>query len=525
MTHLHFQKIKANTLISSGYPYSLNLRNFCQAAWFKKQEHIKLHKHKNKWVTSKSGAHYNDPHCREIFECKTATQVKSILENAEMKHEWVDINSHSDYHLYTVALRKLIDLQQFKECWALFNDFVSRNIINLSIYNTMIYLCVQRRNKYALKQALILYNEMTDKYSLSPDLITYTNLISLCAAVAAWDKADNFWKILIDSNDINIDLSAYNTMIDCYVKSNRMDQAIELFKQLRNSPKLNDRSLKPDSFTYSILISAFAKQQKIELAEKLFILAIKDWGKLCDINVYQPLIDGYSQIGDIQNALKLFNLLLLKHDINKAFSSDIYISYNDNDKLMKNILKYNEELMFPRINTLCFNAIFKGFTKMKDNIHNNIHTNDKNNVMQYLLNADNCWKLIEYLLIIMDNMEIKRSSITYGILFHLCDYQICFDVNNNINNDIKIDKNALKRARQIYKEMNDDDNVVLRTDIEMCNFLRTALNVLKYDKNEKLKFVEWWLEEIKNMKISKSDYAIKSILQNGIKLSEINLAY
>ena len=501
-------------------PISFFRRRFCADAWFKKQQHIKQHKHKNKWMTSKTRDQFTDPKCKQIFECKSVKEIKSILDTVELKHEWIDTDNHTDFYFYSVALRKLIDLQEFDECFSLFAELKEKNILTLPIYNTMIYLCVQRRSKHALKQALVLYTEMVEKYSLSPDLITYTNLISLCSAVAAWDKADNFWKILISLNNCSIDLSAYNTMIDCYVKSGQMNKAMDIFKQLRQN-----QTLTADSFTFSILISGFAKKQNIELSEKLFVLALKDWGHQCDITVYQPLINGYSQIGNIYNSLKLFNLLLTNQNQNYNVSQfcDKYLKKENmnKDKLIKNIKKYNQKFEFPELNVLCFNAVFKGFTRMKkmrfdqSKIDGNKIDKNEMKLIKYLLNPINVWTLIDYLLKIMDDLNIKKSSVTYGILFHLCNYDACFVANEN--------ENGLNKAKEIYKMMRNDTNVFLRTDVEMCNFLRTALNVYKDRTEEKLKFVKWWIEEMNDMKLYKSDYTIKEIVKSGINLSDLQL--
>ena len=214
-----------------------NRRSFCQRAWFDKEQHKKLHNHKNKWVHTKNVNNLKDPSSRRIFQSTSAKQIRSILDERKVNHEWMNADAATDSHLYTLALRKLVDLQEFDECWSLFEGIKEsehfRHVLTVPIYNTMIYLCVQRRTKYALKQALELYHEMNDQYLLQPDLVTFTNLISLCTAIAAWDKADNFWKILVDSSEITLDLSAYNTMIDCYVKSKKFEKAMDLFKQLR----------------------------------------------------------------------------------------------------------------------------------------------------------------------------------------------------------------------------------------------------------------------------------------------------
>eukprot|EP01083_Nonionella_stella_P316061 1144056_1 len=483
-------------------------RYFCEEAWFRKEQHKRWHNHMNKWTTSKSGDHLTDPLSKKIFHSKSAKQIISILDSSPFK----------EIHLHSVALRKLIDLQEFDSCWRLFKDIQTEQpqLLSLPIYNTMIYLCVQVRTKYALKQALELYNQMTVEYELKPDLITFTNLISLCTATAAWDKAENFWKILINSREIPIDLSAYNTMISCYVKAQQLDKAMKLFKQLRNSP-MDDMSLKPDSFTYSILISAHSKQSKVQLAEQLFISALKDCGQQCTIVVYQPLLDAYGHVGDIVQCLSLFNVLLCSqsdYDLNNVCKG-----LNTKHKLFKNITKHNQNHVFPKLNAMCFNAVFKALSRMKQLRfgRNEMRNDDEGNVLLYLMDPEHSWNVIQYLLDIMNAMGIKKTSVTYGILFHLCNYNACFGDEHNEKNDV------LQRAMAIYETMRKDRNVVIRTDMEMCNLLRTVLSIHQDDKEEKLQFVRWWLAQMNVMKLHKSDYAFKAMVQSGIHMSEINI--
>jgi len=278
--------------------------------------------------------------------------------------------------------------------------------------------------------------------------------------------------------------------------------------------------MKPDSFSYSILISSLGKQKETDLAERMFVLALKDWGQHCSIVVYQPLIDAYSQIGDICKCLKLFNLLLSKqtdHDINDLCNHSL--KKINNDKLFKNIKKYNKNHVFPNLNAMCFNTVFKGFTRMKQlRFGRNEMTDDnESNLLLYLLIPSNSWKIINYLLNVMDELDIRKTSVTFGILFHLSNYSMCFDVDDNEK------KEGLTKAMDIYAMMRNEKNLEIRTDMEMCNFLRTALNVHSDNKQQKLNFVHWWIEEMNKMKLKKSEYALKEIVESGINISEINM--
>lgn len=279
------------------------------------------------------------------------------------------------------------------------------------------------------------------------------------------------------------------------------------FYFLSRNSKQNEASMKPDSFTFSILISSLAKQKKVDLAEKMCILALKDCGRRCEIMVYQPLMDAYGQSGDILNCLKLFNLLLATnttYDLNALCGHGLEVK---KDKLFKQIKRYNEKLVLPPLNAMCFNAVFKGMTRMKQSrfdklTESKVMANDEElQILEHLLVPSNSWKIIDYLLNVMAELNINRTSVTYGILFHSSNHSACFRPNDNEERD------GLQNALRIYKEMRNDKNMEIRTDLEMCNLLRTALSVYRDEKDKKMKqdFVCWWVEQMDDMNLKKSD--------------------
>jgi len=370
---------------------------------------------------------------------------------------------------------------------------------------------------------------MTKVYGFRPTLITYTNLICLCAAVSDFDKADNFWKLLLDQTELTIDLNAYNVMIKCYLKSHRLDQAFALFKQLRNSNLSAQRSLKPDGVTYSSLITAFAKYNKSNVAEKLFCLALKDLNDLGTqrmITVYQPLMDAYSRVGDVYNALMLLNVLLTAHtngthDVCAMMCTDGDLILMDGDSMvLRNIAKHNKQQRFPKLNVQCFNVVLKAFIRMKkEKLDKHVFDDDKQKqLLLYLSHSAHSWSIIDYLLRAMNDMNIGWNLVTYAALFHLCNFDVCFQAVTDEQRE-----NAMMKAMEIYQDMRNDSHIQIRSDLEMSGLLLTALSAYRNDKSKKLQFVQWWLAQVKQLNVSKSDFAMQEILKSGLSLQELDL--
>lgn len=52
----------------------------------------------------------------------------------------------------------------------------------------------------------------------------------------------------------------YNSLIDCCIRCNSIEKAVEIFEEMKNS------STKPDLITYSTMIKGFCREKNIEKA-------------------------------------------------------------------------------------------------------------------------------------------------------------------------------------------------------------------------------------------------------------------
>merc|ERR1712157_20017 len=135
--------------------------------------------------------------------------------------------------------------------------------------------------------------------------------------------------------------------------------------------------------------------------EKLFLLAIRDLNSACEIQIFQPLIDGYSANGNILRSLQVFNFLLLCQSDGRFDMQTVCGEYaldNGNDRVMKCLRQYNEKYAFPKLNAMCFNVLLKGFTRFKQLRfgRNEVSNDEEFNFLKNLLVPANSWKIIDY---------------------------------------------------------------------------------------------------------------------------------
>ena len=106
-------------------------------------------------------------------------------------------------------------------------------------------------------------------------------------------------------------------------------------------------------------------------------------------------------------------------------------------------------------------------------------------------------------------------------LSSLCsNYGACFV--SGSGEDGHAERDGLNKAVALYQAMR-ADNVEIRSDLEMCNLLRTALRVLADKAGERDQFVRWWLKELDTLNVQPSSYAIREIVQNGVSLNDVGI--
>ena len=188
--------------------------------------------------------------------------------------------------------------------------------------------------------------------------------------------------------------------------------------------------------------------------------------QMVEIEVFNGICNVYASNGDITSCFDILHSLMDKKLPNN------YVSDTD----INNTL--------PSPNTFTFNTCLSSLVHCKD-----LHLDkDKKNI----------WRLVEFILNKMKELNVKRDCSTYSTLFNLC---------GNLNNpDIKPD---LDKAIEFYLELSNTSIMISKNC--MYSLLFTGLQFYESchntnddnkPKRDKYEFIEWWMSEAKDYRIA-----------------------
>nr|UPT48635.1 pentatricopeptide repeat protein AaPPR525 [Agave angustifolia]UPT48675.1 pentatricopeptide repeat protein AaPPR587 [Agave angustifolia]UPT49466.1 pentatricopeptide repeat protein AaPPR536 [Agave angustifolia] len=211
----------------------------------------------------------------------------------------------------------------------LFNTMIDRNIV---IWNVMI--CGYAMNDQPHEAVACLTEMQAD--GMDPDTITMVNLLPACAQLrsktygktvhGAAMRQGLIPHLVLETALIDIyckcgelrlaellfdqmaerSLVSWNTMIAGYVQNGQSMKALRLFLKL-----LEDGAPKPDDFTISSIISAYAELKSLRHGEQIHGYAMK-LGYGANNFVLNSIINMYARSGDLQGSRRVFDRMLCK---------------------------------------------------------------------------------------------------------------------------------------------------------------------------------------------------------------------
>ncbi|KAL9191041.1 hypothetical protein ACHAXT_000747 [Thalassiosira profunda] len=184
---------------------------------------------------------------------------------------------------------------------------------NTRSYNLVINSWAKSGSDESVTRAEALLADMEDSSTLSPDLLTYSGVVSCLAQSkrgADHPKADAVLRRL-QANGIQPDAVIYNQVMNIYSKqgTNGASQRCEkVLKQMESLASAGNEQVAPDVRTYNLLLSAYANEKGPAEAEKVISRMHMNNIKPNAVS-FTTTMDAYAKIGDAHNSLRILSLM------------------------------------------------------------------------------------------------------------------------------------------------------------------------------------------------------------------------
>ncbi|XP_058729488.1 pentatricopeptide repeat-containing protein At2g06000-like [Vicia villosa] len=224
-------------------------------------------------------------------------------------------------------------------------------------YNFLLRSLCQE-NQHSL--AKLVYHSMRAD-GLLPDSRLLGFLVSSFAFVDRFDVSKEFINDAL-CNKVDVNVAVYNNFLNILVKSNRLHDAVSLFRELVRF------NLNIDIFTFNILIRGFCVIGEIDEAFR-FLNNMRSFGCYPDVVSYNTLIHGLCRINEVDRARDLVREICLRSEFGpNVLSYTIVISGYCKLSKMKEASGVFDEMVSsgakPSVAT--FNALIYGFVKAGD---------------------------------------------------------------------------------------------------------------------------------------------------------------
>ncbi|XP_027338550.1 pentatricopeptide repeat-containing protein At4g16390, chloroplastic-like [Abrus precatorius] len=170
---------------------------------------------------------------------------------------------------------------------------------NVVTYNNLLG-AILRAKKH--RQAKTIYNEMKNN-GVSPDFITYASLLEVYVRADCSEDALHVYKEM-KGNGVDMTADLYNKLLAMCADVGCIDEAVEIFEDMKSSG-----TCRPDSWTFSTLITIYSRSGKVSEAEGMLNEMIQS-GLQPTIFVLTSLVNCYGKAKRIDDVVKIFNQLL-----------------------------------------------------------------------------------------------------------------------------------------------------------------------------------------------------------------------
>ncbi|XP_068979127.1 leucine-rich PPR motif-containing protein, mitochondrial-like isoform X2 [Bombus flavifrons] len=239
-----------------------------------------------------------------------------------------------------------------------------------SIYNNMqIHKCVNRTEMASIIDLINSVHDIDNDNTLL--LLSWCNNLINCLPMDKVKLGRSLWLIL-DVCNFEMSTAHYNELLNLYTRNEYDFSIMELLMHMKC------KQIYPDDITYKICIEYCCMKGNIDMA-LMFIENLQKLQYHVSESVFDSLILGYSQSGDIENANKILDYMIQQKLklTNKTYAALIYTHAK-----LNNVAKIKEIIQHCNLNNIYFSN--KNILNMIYILTRNNNINDVHTMYQYL---------------------------------------------------------------------------------------------------------------------------------------------
>ncbi|KAF5811567.1 putative tetratricopeptide-like helical domain superfamily [Helianthus annuus] len=259
--------------------------------------------------------------------------------------------------LLTKLITKLCRSCRNEKAWDLLHELMKFGKVEAAPCNALLSGLARERD---YKKINVLLKEMKEN-EIKPDIVTYGMVVNhLCKSRRVDEALDMFKQMKEGSDGISVkpDVILYNTLIDGLCKVGRQEEGAALMKQMR----LEDNCI-PNVVTYNCLIDGFCKSGEIERSQELFD-EMNNEGVDPNVITINTLVDGMCKHGRIGNAMEFFRKMQEEKGIkgNAVTYSTLISAFCSVNNIEKAMALFDEMESVGSPDALAYYSLISGLT-------------------------------------------------------------------------------------------------------------------------------------------------------------------
>merc|ERR1711976_761952 len=243
---------------------------------------------------------------RDYYECLSLIDYVKKWNNNNFENKLVIL-----FHLSNNAVfDDFVNFYYEIENYIIFeNDEIRNDIYEKLLLNIIMSNFYKKNDIDFLKETLSFFKDIGYIY----ETLICNKIFEIINKYINDDEYVNILLEFMNNNNIEKNSITYNTILDYNCMNKSFEEVYKKYEEMKN---LN---IKPDNFTYSIMIKSIKKMEKpdLDLAENFFNNYIKEYNTK-DIIIYNSILDLFITCKEIEKANNIYNIIkaeeLLKPD-------------------------------------------------------------------------------------------------------------------------------------------------------------------------------------------------------------------